>query len=691
MRSRIQPTSRIGIVVAMLLTVAATAGVTSPSGPSAAAAAPGAYRPLTPTRILDTRTGLGAPAARVGPDTTIDVAVTGVAGVPSTGVGAVVFNLTGAGASTATFISAHPAGSAREGSNLNLLGAQTDSNLVIASVGAGGKVSLYNRFGTVDLIADIAGWFPAGDAYRPLAPQRILDTRTGSGPVGPDAQIDLQVTGVGGVPAAGVGAVVLNVTGTNPSAATFVAAFPSGGTRDGSNLNLVAQQTDSSLVIATVGAGGRVALYNRFGSVDLVVDVAGWFPAGSNYAPLPPTRVVDTRSGTGAPQSPVGTDAHIDVQVTGVGGVPATGVGAVVVNVTAANPTANTFVSVYPSGNPRAGSNLNLTPEQTTSNLVVATVGAGGKIALYNRFGATDLIVDVTGWLPGTPQSGPGTVWATGIGRIWRLDLAKPGREWEQRGIYDEAATVDLPRHRWIEADTDSFDPLIFNVRDLATNTLVESFEVDSEAWSVDDMSVSPDGRYLAMIAATSSLDTWIEIVDLATQTSTDFGWDAVAREVEFAPSGELLVLLDDTYEEAYPWAAAIGVITAAQLAAGQAEELGIVQPFSAADGRPGCIRVGPNLEITYGLNAALHLREPAAAPHQLTTNASGDAQTCGVFSPSGDRIAFVQQSVAPYQRQYVIPNHRGAPIYFDWVNDDGDEYLLSVDNTIGEIIAWQP
>src|SRR5690606_32668394 len=120
-------------------------------------------------------------------------------------------------------------------------------------------------------------------------------------PVGPDANLDVVVTGVGGVPSSGVGAVVLNVTGTNPSAATFVAAYPAGGERDGSNLNLLPAQTDSSLVIATVGDGGKVSLYNRFGAVDLIVDVAGWFPAGSDYAPLPPTRVLDTRSGVGAP------------------------------------------------------------------------------------------------------------------------------------------------------------------------------------------------------------------------------------------------------------------------------------------------------------------------------------------------------------------------------------------------------
>ena len=104
------------------------------------AAAPAGYRPLTPSRILDTRTGLGAPQAPVGPGGVIDVQVTGVGGVPADGVAAVVFNLTGTGSTQPTFITAYPTGGEREGSNLNLVGG-TDSNLVIASVGAGGNPS----------------------------------------------------------------------------------------------------------------------------------------------------------------------------------------------------------------------------------------------------------------------------------------------------------------------------------------------------------------------------------------------------------------------------------------------------------------------------------------------------------------------------------------------------------------------
>ncbi|WP_031152729.1 hypothetical protein [Streptomyces erythrochromogenes] len=71
---------------------------------------------------------------------------------------------------------------------------------------------------------------------------------------------------------------------------------------------------------------------------------------------------MDTRTGTGVPAAPVGTGGVVTLPVAGVDGIPATGVKAVVLNVTATNPTQPSFVSVYPSGTTRSSaSNLNFT------------------------------------------------------------------------------------------------------------------------------------------------------------------------------------------------------------------------------------------------------------------------------------------------------------------------------------------
>ena len=59
------------------------------------------------------------------------------------------------------------------------------------------------------------------------------------------------------------------------------------------------------MVIAKVGDGGQVSIYNNTGSVDVVVDVLGWFPSGSTYNSLVPARLLDTR-----PATHVGADAR---------------------------------------------------------------------------------------------------------------------------------------------------------------------------------------------------------------------------------------------------------------------------------------------------------------------------------------------------------------------------------------------
>ena len=62
-------------------------------------------------------------------------------------------------------------------------------------------------------------------------------------------------------------------------------------------------------------------------------------------------------------------DSSVNITVTGRGGVPASGVGAVVLNVTAVAPTASSYMTVWPTGEPQPlASNLNFTPGQTVPN-----------------------------------------------------------------------------------------------------------------------------------------------------------------------------------------------------------------------------------------------------------------------------------------------------------------------------------
>ncbi|MFI8006787.1 N-acetylmuramoyl-L-alanine amidase [Streptomyces sp. NPDC086010] len=372
---------------------------------------PKKFVPVTPERVMDTRAGLGVPKAPVGPDGVVTLQVTGSNGIPSTGVGAVVLNVTATNVTGATsYVSVYPDGTTRtSASNLNLVQGQTAPNLVIVPV-VNGKVNFYNRSGTLDLIADITGYLTSvgeGSTHVNLGPKRVMDTRAGLGvpkaPVGADGVVTLQVAGVDGVPAQGVTAVVLNVTATNVTAATsYVSVYPDGTERtSASNLNLVKGQTAPNLVIVPV-VNGKVNFYNRSGTLDLIADITGYFAAGdegASHINLGPKRVMDTRAGLGVPKAPVGADGVVTLQVAGVDGVPAQGVTAVVLNVTATNVTgATSYVSVYPDGTERtSASNLNLVKGETAANLVIVPV-VNGKINFYNRSGTLDLIADITGY-----------------------------------------------------------------------------------------------------------------------------------------------------------------------------------------------------------------------------------------------------------------------------------------------------
>jgi hypothetical protein len=156
------------------------------------------------------------------------------------------------------------------------------------------------------------------------------------------------------------------------------------------------------LVVVQVGAGGKVSLYNLAGTTNVVADVVGYYSTsvgGASYFPLVPGRVLDTRVGNGAPVAPLGSDSSLDLQVTGRGGVPASGVSAVVLNVTVTDTTGSSFLTVWPTGVSRpVASNLNWTAGETVPNLVVVQVGAGGKVSLYNLAGTTNVVADVVGY-----------------------------------------------------------------------------------------------------------------------------------------------------------------------------------------------------------------------------------------------------------------------------------------------------
>ncbi|MDQ4088705.1 MAG: hypothetical protein M3163_00120 [Actinomycetota bacterium] len=392
----------------------ASRAFTLSTAPANAGPTSGRYTSLTPARILDTRTGTGGFSAPIGPGGTVDVQVTGQGGIPATGVSAVAMNVTVTQPTASGFLTLYPSGSPRPlAANLNFTPGLTVPNLVVVKVGAGGKVAMFNSAGSSHVIFDVAGWYsttPAGDDGRfvSLEPARILDTRDGTGGaarLGPGASLDLQVTGRGGVPDSGAGVAVLNVAVTGTTSSSYLTVYPTGQPLPlASNLNFAGGDTVSNRVMAKLGTGGRLTIYNNAGGTDVVVDVNGWYTDGSvagtpgAFTPLEPARILDTRDGTGgiAGLRPAGT--AVDVQVTGRGGVPASGVAAVILNATVTEAAGAGFLTIFPAGTAQPWvSDLNYASGETRPNLVVVKVGAGGKVGLFTSNG-THVIFDVAGW-----------------------------------------------------------------------------------------------------------------------------------------------------------------------------------------------------------------------------------------------------------------------------------------------------
>ncbi|MEQ1699138.1 MAG: hypothetical protein ABMA25_03465 [Ilumatobacteraceae bacterium] len=377
------------------------------------------YTPLVPARLMDTRpTGLTAddvrgPASISTPGTTTELPVGGRVEIPTNAI-AVALNVTVVSPQGSGFATVWPCGTTQpNASNLNFVAGKNIPNSVITKLGVDGKVC-FATSKTTHLIADVAGYYPAGSTFVPLDPGRLLDTRSsgltvdgisdaeGLQPAG--VPYELEVGGRYSIPS-DASAVVLNVTVTGPQIGGFATVWPCGTTKpNASNLNFTAGRTIPNLVITKLGAAGKVCI-SATATTHLIADVSGYYPAGSGYTPIVPERFLDTRASgqtidndfeaTGA----LAAGGTGDLLVGGRGSVPADA-SAVVLNVTVTSPQTGGFVTVWPCGTPQPNaSNLNFSAGTTIANLVIAKVGVDGYVCI-NTTATTHVIADVSGYYP---------------------------------------------------------------------------------------------------------------------------------------------------------------------------------------------------------------------------------------------------------------------------------------------------
>ena len=366
---------------------------------------PGDFVAVTPTRLLNTRTGQGQGGVKapVGPQGHVDVQVTGQAGIPTTGVYAVSVNVAGINAPTATFLTAFAAGTAQPGtSTVNLAAGASRAALAQVPVGPDGKVSVANQFGSTDVILDVVGYYRSdaeGSRYHPVGPTRLLNTRIApSTRVGAGTWRTVQVAGRAGIPATAT-AVTVNVTAVRAPGAGYLTVAPAptspGAT---STVNFAAGQIVDNRTITGL-SNGSLSVLAGASDADVIVDVVGWFgPAdpsdtsGARFTALPASRVLDTR-----PSSAIGPQSTRTALVAGQGGVP-TDAKAVVLTLIALRATSETYLTAWGAGGKPATSDLNLPVAANVANLTVVPMAADGTVSIYNNAGSTQVLAAVVGY-----------------------------------------------------------------------------------------------------------------------------------------------------------------------------------------------------------------------------------------------------------------------------------------------------
>lgn len=309
--------------------------------------------------------------------------------------GAVALNVTTVGSRSNGYFTAFPCDRPRPtASNLNHRRDHTVAAAAIVPIGASGEVCIYNHR-SAHVIVDSFGTFGDPSDLTSLdgdpALTRLVDTRQGAGRRQP-ALTTLRVDVVGDADPGEVRNVALNVTAVGAAAAGHVSVHDCGEPKpDTSNLNFAPGHATPNLVVAEPDGSGHVCL-TASADTHLVVDRFVTFGDAGTIELVPTSRVLDTREIAGDP-----VDGQVVRFTPDDAGIGQPGSGAVVANLTVADPRSNGYATVYPCADGRpATSNLNYGPGRNLANLVVVEPDADGWLCVYTHR-AAEVVVDVMG------------------------------------------------------------------------------------------------------------------------------------------------------------------------------------------------------------------------------------------------------------------------------------------------------
>lgn len=359
------------------------------------------FTPITPARVFSSASGavggpntngnIGAGQLPGSSDWFIDIAKP--LGISPSDLEAVSLNVTAHDSTGPGYLSVWPDSTTWPGtSSLNLQPGQTIANAQYTRTGPAGGITLRVAAGSAptNVAIDVTGYWGPGSDYTPVGPSRVLAVS-----MAPGEQRLFDPRGLGGVPASGVGAVVLSTATVAYGNAGYLAIVPSDQPVSTSIQNFDSSETLAAMTLAKLGPDGRLKLVNGTnGVIDLYLDAAGWVSTtAQDLVPAnPPGRLIDTRICQGA-CGPVGAQSYTLINLTWCA------CDSVVLNLTGVTPASAGHATMLPGPNVPAlpgTSNLNMAAGGVIANLVTVKLPPDRHVRLFS-YPSSHYLVDFVG------------------------------------------------------------------------------------------------------------------------------------------------------------------------------------------------------------------------------------------------------------------------------------------------------
>lgn len=374
------------------------------------------FVPVTPCRLADTRNAngsFGGPALVANGSRSFAIPA-GACNIPP-GALAYSLNVTVVPHGPLGYLTLWPTGQIQPlASTLNSLDGRVKANSALVPAGSNGAVSVFATNAT-DVVLDINGYFlpatsPTAQAFYPLPPCRIVDTREAAGPLGGPVlaggvtrHIPVASSTCGNL--SGATAFSLNLTVVPRGALGYLSTWPTGQTQPVvSTLNAPTGAITANAAIVPAGSGGSIDVFAT-NTTDLVIDINGYFgpavsPGALSLYTLNPCRILDTRDATGPLGGPILSGSRSIPASSANCGIPASAQ-ALSLNATVVPATTLGYLTLWSSGTAQpVVSTLNALDGSITANAALVPLGFGAQAGWLSAFSTdqTHLILDTNGY-----------------------------------------------------------------------------------------------------------------------------------------------------------------------------------------------------------------------------------------------------------------------------------------------------